>query len=115
MLSGVTRLGTSLSDVVPDLELSRVNLVVPAANSAGAVSQYQNRSCGWPVNRYAERKILVALPKMAEATNSAELKAAFEKHKTETEGQVDRLQQVFKVLKKPAKGKTRPRPDRRSR
>lgn len=57
---------------------------------------------------YAERKILVALPKMAKAANSNELKAAFEKHVAETEGQVDRLQQVFKMLKKPAKGKTCP-------
>jgi ferritin-like metal-binding protein YciE len=57
---------------------------------------------------YAERKILVALPKMAKAVNSNELKAAFEKHVAETEGQVDRIQQVFKMLKKPAKGKTCP-------
>ena len=57
---------------------------------------------------YAERKILVALPKMAKATNSPELKAAFEKHLTETEGQVDRIQQIFKMIKKPAKGKTCP-------
>lgn len=57
---------------------------------------------------YAERKILVALPKMAEAVNSDELRAAFEKHVTETEGQVQRLQQVFKLLREPAKGKTCP-------
>jgi ferritin-like metal-binding protein YciE len=57
---------------------------------------------------YAERKILVALPKMAKATNSPELKAAFQKHLTETEGQVDRIQQIFKMIKKPAKGKTCP-------
>lgn len=37
---------------------------------------------------YAERKILKALPKMARAAQSPELKAAFEKHETETEGQV---------------------------
>jgi ferritin-like metal-binding protein YciE len=57
---------------------------------------------------YAEKKILVALPKMAKATNSAELKAAFEKHISETEGQIDRIKQVFKMLKKPPKGKTCP-------
>jgi ferritin-like metal-binding protein YciE len=38
---------------------------------------------------YAERKILKALPKMARAATSPELKAAFEKHKDETEGQVE--------------------------
>ena len=43
---------------------------------------------------YAERKILRALPKMARAAQTPELKAAFEKHKQETEGQVERLQQV---------------------
>jgi ferritin-like metal-binding protein YciE len=57
---------------------------------------------------YAERKILVALPKMAKAANSDELRAAFEKHVEETKVQVDRLQQVFKLLKQPAKGKTCP-------
>ena len=57
---------------------------------------------------YAEKKILVALPKMAKAVNSEELRAAFEKHVEETHGQVERIQQVFKLLKQPAKGKTCP-------
>ena len=57
---------------------------------------------------YAERKILVALPKMAKAANSEQLRAAFEKHVQETEGQVDRLKQVFKLLKQSPKGKTCP-------
>jgi ferritin-like metal-binding protein YciE len=57
---------------------------------------------------YAERKILVALPKMAKAANSDQLRAAFEKHAGETEGQVQRLQQVFKMMKQPPKGKTCP-------
>ena len=55
---------------------------------------------------FAEKKILTALPKMARAANSDELRAAFEKHAGETEGQVDRLEQVFKVLGEPPKGKT---------
>ena len=57
---------------------------------------------------YAERKILVALPKMAKAAKSDQLTAAFEKHVEETRGQVDRLQQVFKMMGQPAKGKTCP-------
>lgn len=57
---------------------------------------------------YAERKILVALPKMAKAVNSDQLRGAFEKHVTETEGQVERLQKVFKLLKQQPKGKTCP-------
>ena len=47
---------------------------------------------------HAERQILKALPKMARAANSEELRAAFEKHRAETEGQVDRLVQVFEII-----------------
>lgn len=57
---------------------------------------------------YAERKILVALPKMAKAVNSDQLRAAFEKHVEETKGQVDRLKQVFKLIEQSPKGKTCP-------
>lgn len=55
---------------------------------------------------YAERQILKALPKMAKAATSPELKAGFEQHQQETEGQVERLQQIFDLLGKPARGKT---------
>jgi ferritin-like metal-binding protein YciE len=54
----------------------------------------------------AEHRITKALPKMAKAATSAELKAAFQKHLTETEGQVRRLEQVFEALGKKAKKKT---------
>jgi ferritin-like metal-binding protein YciE len=54
---------------------------------------------------YAERKILSTLPKMAKAAHSPELKAAFEKHETETEGQIERLEQVFETIGAAAKGK----------
>ncbi len=57
---------------------------------------------------YAERKILKALPKMAKAAQSPDLKAAFEKHEDETEGQVERLQKVFEILGKQARGKVCP-------
>lgn len=55
---------------------------------------------------YAEKKILTALPKMAKAAQSEELQAAFEKHENETEGQVERLEQVFEIIEQPARGKT---------
>ena len=55
---------------------------------------------------FAEKKILAALPKMARAANSDELRAAFEKHEGETEGQVERLEQVFQILGEAPKGKT---------
>jgi ferritin-like metal-binding protein YciE len=55
---------------------------------------------------YAEKQILKALPKMAKAAHSDQLRAAFEKHHGETEGQVERLEQVFELIDKPARGKT---------
>ena len=55
---------------------------------------------------YAEKQILRALPKMAKAAESEELRAAFEKHRAETEGQVKRLEQVFEGMGKKAQGKT---------
>jgi ferritin-like metal-binding protein YciE len=54
---------------------------------------------------YAEKKILIALPKMAKAAHNEELAAAFEKHKTETEGQVERLEQVFELIDAKPQGK----------
>jgi ferritin-like metal-binding protein YciE len=55
---------------------------------------------------FAEKKILAALPKMAKAAESEELVAAFEKHEEETEGQVQRLEQIFALLDKKPQGKT---------
>src|SRR3982074_3674051 len=53
---------------------------------------------------YAEKQILKALPKMAKAASSDKLRSAFEKHHDETEGQVERLEQIFELLGKPARG-----------
>lgn len=55
---------------------------------------------------YAERKILKALPKMKRAAMAEELKAAFDKHHQETEGQIERLVQVFEAIGKAPRGKT---------
>lgn len=57
---------------------------------------------------YAERKIIGGLKKMIRGAKSPDLKAAFETHLQETEGQVERLVQVFELLGKPARGKTCP-------
>jgi len=46
---------------------------------------------------YAEKQILKALPKMIDKASSAALKAGFKQHLTETEGQVLRLERVFKM------------------
>jgi ferritin-like metal-binding protein YciE len=54
---------------------------------------------------YAENKILKTLPKMQKAAQAKDLKAAFAKHERETRGQVTRLNKVFKIIGKPAKGK----------
>ena len=45
---------------------------------------------------------------MMKGAQGADLKAAFEKHLGETEGHVERLEQVFEILGKPARGKTCP-------
>ena len=55
---------------------------------------------------FAEKKILGALPKMAKAAQSQELKSAFEKHETETEEHVARLEKVFEEIDEAARGKT---------
>jgi ferritin-like metal-binding protein YciE len=57
---------------------------------------------------YAEKKILVALPKMAKAANSDDLREAFEKHEKETEEQVSRLEQIFEIIEEKAAGKKCP-------
>jgi hypothetical protein len=55
---------------------------------------------------FAERQIVKTLPKMARAATAPELKAAFETHLQQTEGHVERLQQVFEIIGKRAHGKT---------
>lgn len=57
---------------------------------------------------FAEKRILAALPKMAKASQSEELTAAFEKHETETEGQVQRLEKVFALIDETPRGKNCP-------
>ena len=53
----------------------------------------------------AEKQLIKALPKMAKAATSAELKAAFENHLEETRGQVERLEEVFAALEEKVQGK----------
>jgi ferritin-like metal-binding protein YciE len=53
----------------------------------------------------AEKQLLKALPKLAKAASTPELRAAFEKHLEETRGQVERLEQVFESLDEAPKGK----------
>jgi|SRR6516165_9243407 ferritin-like metal-binding protein YciE len=55
---------------------------------------------------FAEKKIVAALPKMAKAAHSDDLRAAFEKHLRETEGQVKRLQRVFQIIEEKPQTKT---------
>lgn len=54
----------------------------------------------------AESQLLKALPKMAKAASSEELKEAFEQHLEQTKGHVKRLEQVFEELDEKPKGKT---------
>lgn len=55
---------------------------------------------------FAEKKIFAALPKMAKAAQNEDLAAAFEKHHGETEGQIERLEQVFEEIGEKPQGKT---------
>jgi ferritin-like metal-binding protein YciE len=55
---------------------------------------------------HAEKSLLRALRKMAKATNSDRLREAFETHRTETEGQVQRLDQIFEMMGRRPQGKT---------
>ena len=57
---------------------------------------------------YAEHQILKALPKMAEKATNGSLKTGFETHLRETEGQVQRLEQVFDLIGEQPKGATCP-------
>jgi ferritin-like metal-binding protein YciE len=57
---------------------------------------------------FAEKKIVSALPKMAKAAQNEDLKAAFEKHEAETEGQISRLEQVFDLIEQKPQGKNCP-------
>jgi ferritin-like metal-binding protein YciE len=53
----------------------------------------------------AEKQLIKALPKLAKAATSPELRAAFEAHLEETRGQVERLESVFASLDEKVKGK----------
>jgi ferritin-like metal-binding protein YciE len=53
----------------------------------------------------AERQITKALPKMAKAAESEELRQAFEEHLTITEKQIERLETIFQSMDKAARGK----------
>jgi len=55
---------------------------------------------------FAEKKILKTIPKLVKGAAHEELKAALTEHRAETEGQIERLQQVFEILGKPARAKT---------
>ena len=55
---------------------------------------------------YAERTSVRALKKAAKAARNDELRQALEQHAQESEGQIERLQQVFEIIGKAARGKT---------
>jgi ferritin-like metal-binding protein YciE len=54
---------------------------------------------------YAEKKLLRTLPKMAKASSNEQLAEAFQNHRAETEGQVERLEQVFEIISKSPRAK----------
>ena len=54
---------------------------------------------------YAEKQILKALPGMVRKAQAQDLKKALETHRVETEGQVERLEEAFKLIDVAARGK----------
>jgi ferritin-like metal-binding protein YciE len=54
---------------------------------------------------YAEKKLTRILPKMAKKATTPELAQAFTSHAEETEGQVERIEKVFELMNKTARGK----------
>jgi ferritin-like metal-binding protein YciE len=54
----------------------------------------------------AEKQILRSLPKMAKAARSEGLRKALEKHREETEGQIERLEKVFESMDRAPRGKS---------
>jgi ferritin-like metal-binding protein YciE len=56
----------------------------------------------------AEKRLTKALPKMAHAAATPSLQAAFEKHLDVTNSHIERLKRIFKLLRKPARGKRCP-------
>lgn len=54
---------------------------------------------------WAEKHLLKALPKMSKAATSTELSEAFQTHLSQTEGQIERVEQVFEMLGSPARAK----------
>ena len=53
----------------------------------------------------AEKQLTKALPRMAKAASSPDLRAAFEAHLEETRGQIERLERVFESLEEKVRGK----------
>ena len=53
----------------------------------------------------AENQLVKALPKMAQAAESRDLRNALEEHLTQTKDQIERLDKVFKSLDVPERGK----------
>ena len=53
----------------------------------------------------AEKQLTKALPKMAKAASAPALRAAFEAHLKETQGQIQRLEEVFSTLEEKVRGK----------
>jgi ferritin-like metal-binding protein YciE len=57
---------------------------------------------------FAEKKILVALPKMAKAAESEELANAFKEHQQQTKEHVARLEKIFRLIDETPRGKNCP-------
>jgi ferritin-like metal-binding protein YciE/nicotinamidase-related amidase len=81
------------AEVLPIARSRRSATMTQSLNSLEGVLQEQIEDL-----LSAERQLIQALPKVAEAANSRELKEAFETHLDQTRGHVERLEEVFDEL-----------------
>jgi ferritin-like metal-binding protein YciE len=94
------------------LRISQAEAIAAAAASSGGLRMAKTKTLDDLFLEtlkdiyFAEKQILKALPKMARAAQSEEGRSGFLHHRDETQGQIERLEQVFELLGKPARGKT---------
>jgi ferritin-like metal-binding protein YciE len=79
---------------------------IPGASTMAESATLHDAFIGELQDAYdAEKQLTKALPKLAKAASSQQLRAAFESHLEETHGHVERLEQAFEILEEKARSK----------
>jgi hypothetical protein len=85
--------------------IARVDRTTRSANTKSVICSHIRPPISRKTNSIRGSQIYKSLPKMAKAANSDKLRAAFEKHEGETETQIERLEKIFEIIGKAARGK----------